>query len=75
MSGNPCSYNNGLALNVEVFDGGRRWSEIKRIRATADVADVSAVSARFDASLQVKEQFDAALAARETAAAAKAQLE
>ena len=75
MSGNPWSYNNGLALNVELFDGGRRWSEIKRIRATADVADVSAVSARFDASLQVKQQFYAALAARESAAAAKAQLE
>ena len=58
-----------------MFDGGRRWSEIKRIRATADVADVLAVSARFDASLQVKEQFYAALAARESAAAAKAQLE
>jgi len=75
LSGNPWSYNNGLALNVEVFDGGRRFSEIKRIRATADVADVSAVSARFDASLQVKQQFYAALAARESSAAAKAQLE
>ena len=75
LSGNPWSYNNGLALNVELFDGGRRWSEITRIRATADVADVSAVSARFDASLQVKQQFYAALAARESSAAAKAQLE
>ncbi len=75
LSGNPWSYNNGLALNVELFDGGRRWSEVNRIRATADVADVSAVAARFDASLQVKQQFYAALAARESAAAAKAQLE
>ncbi len=75
LSGNPWSYNNGLGLNLELFDGGRRFSEIKRIRATADVADVSAVSARFDASLQVKQQFYAALAARESAAAAKAQLE
>ena len=53
-----------------MFDGGRRWSEIKRIRATAAAAAVSAVSARFDASLQVKEQFYAALAAGESAAAA-----
>ena len=75
LSGNPWSYNNGLGLNVELFDGGRRFSEIKRIRATADVADVSATSARFDASLQVKQQFYAALAARESAAAAAAQLE
>jgi len=75
LSGNPWSYNNGLALNLELFDGGRRISEVNRIRATADVADVSAISARFDASLQVKQQFYAALAARESAAAAKAQLE
>ena len=75
LSGNPWSYNNGLALNVELFDGGRRWSEMRRNRATADVADVSAISARFDASLQVKQQYYAALAARESAAAAKSQLE
>ena len=75
LSGNPWSYNNGLGLNVELFDGGRRFSEVRRIRATADVADISATSARFDASLQVKQQFYAALAARESSAAAKAQLE
>jgi outer membrane protein len=75
LSGNPWSYNNGMGLNVELFDGGRRLSEVRRIRATADVADVSAVAARFDASLQVKQQFYAALAARESAAAAQAQLE
>lgn len=75
LSGNPWSYNNGMGLNVELFDGGRRLSEVRRIRATGDVADVSAVAARFDASLQVKQQFYAALAARESAAAAQAQLE
>jgi len=75
LSGNPWSYTNGLALNVDVFDGGRRFSEVTRIRATADVADVTAIAARFDASLQVKQQFYAALAARESAAAAAAQLE
>lgn len=75
LSGNPWSYSNGLTLNVELFDGGRRYSEINRLRATADVAQVTAVSARFDASLQVKQQYYAALAARESAAAAKAQLE
>ena len=75
LSGNPWSYNNGLGLSVDLFDGGRRFSEVNRIRATADVADVAAISARFDASLQIKQQFYAALAARESAAAAAAQLE
>lgn len=75
LSGNPWSYGNGIGLNLELFDGGRRWSEINRIRSTAEVADISAISARFDASLQVKQQYYAALAARESEAAARAQLE
>ncbi len=75
LSGNPWSYGNTLRMDLELFDGGRRFSEARRIRATADVADVAAVTARFDATLQVKQQFYAALAARESAAAARAQLE
>jgi outer membrane protein len=75
LTGNPWSYGNGLGLNVELFDGGRRFSEINRLKAVADVADITAVTARFDASLQVKQQFYAALAARESEAAARSQLE
>lgn len=75
LSGNPWSYGNGIGANIELFDGGRRFSELNRVRAVADVADVSATAAQFDASLQVKQQFYAALAARESEAAARAQLE
>jgi outer membrane protein len=75
LQGNPWNYNNGLGASVELFDGGRRFSELARIRATADVADVSILNARFDAALQVKQQFYAALAARESEAAARTQLE
>jgi outer membrane protein len=75
LTGNPWSYGNGAGLNLELFDGGRRFSEINRVRAQGEVADVTAISAEFDASLQVKQQFYAALAARESEAAARAQLE
>ncbi len=75
LTGNPWSYGNTLRVDLELFDGGRRFSEVRRVRAVADVADVSAVSARFDATLQVKQQFYAVLAARESAAAARAQLD
>jgi outer membrane protein len=75
LSGNPWSYGNGIGANLELFDGGRRFSEINRNRAVADVADVTAIAAQFDASLQVKQQFYAALAARESEAAARSQLE
>ena len=75
LTGNPWNYNNGLAANLELFDGGRRRSELNRVRATGEVAGQTLVQARFDASLQVKQQYYAALAARESEAAARAQLE
>ena len=75
LTGNPWSYGNGMGLNLELFDGGRRFSEVNRLRAVADVADITAITARFDAALQVKQQFYAALAARESESAARSQLE
>ena len=75
LTGNPWSYGNGMGLNLELFDGGRRFSEVNRLRAVADVADITALTARFDAALQVKQQFYAALAARESESAARSQLE
>lgn len=75
LTGNPWSYSNGISTNLELFDGGRRLSELNRVKATVSVADQSLVQARFDAALQVKQQYYAALAARESEAAARAQLE
>jgi outer membrane protein len=75
ITGNPWNYNNGLNTQIELFDGGRRWSELNRARASTDVADASTIQARFDAALQVKQQYYAALAAHESESAAKAQLE
>lgn len=75
LTGNPWNYNNGLGTQLELFDGGRRWQELARVRATGDVADATTIQARFDAALQVKQQYYAALAARESESAARAQLE
>ena len=75
LSGNPWNYSNGLGANVQLFDGGSRFAELARVRAAAEVADVQTLTARFDAALQVKQQFYAALAARESEAAARTQLE
>lgn len=75
LTGNPWNYNNGLATQLVLFDGGQRWQDLSRARATTDVASATFTQARFDASLQVKQQYYAALAARESEAAARAQLE
>lgn len=75
LRGDAWDYSNGLSANLQLFDGGRRFNDLASARVAADVADVQTLNARFDASLQVKQQFYAALAAREAEAAARTQLE
>jgi outer membrane protein len=75
LTGNPWSYSNGLGANLELFDGGRRLHELRRTSAVVEAADVSLVANRYDIALQVKQQYYAVLAARETESAARAQLE
>lgn len=71
----PWSYNLGLGASVNLFDGGRRFFDLGQARARASSAAVGEISARYDATLAVKQQFFNVLAARETGAAARAQLE
>jgi outer membrane protein len=75
LRGDPWNYNNGLAASLQLFDGNQRWHELARSRSQAEAADAATVQARFEAALQTKQQFYAALAARESEAAARAQLE
>lgn len=70
----PWSYSNGLGLNAELFDGGRRFQEIKVARADVSAAEANTVAQSFNLALSVKQQFFAALAARESESAARAQL-
>jgi len=75
IGGNPYSYGNSLSMSLQLFDGGSRFSEIKRNGFVAEAANVAVLTSRFDAALQAKQQFYAALAARESEGAARAQLE
>jgi outer membrane protein len=61
--------------SLELFDGGRRWFELRRAQADVDAAEASEVSQSFNVALQVKQQYYAVLAAREQRAAADKQLE
>jgi outer membrane protein len=72
----PWSYNTGLNANVRVFDGGRNWSEINRSKADVNAAEASEIAQRYNVvSLQVKTQYYAILAARESESAAQSQLD
>jgi outer membrane protein len=71
----PWSYTTGISSTVNLFDGGRRLSEIRRTRSDVGAAEANEVSQQFNVSLQVKTQSSGILAARESEAAARAQLE
>lgn len=74
-TGVPWSFARGYAANLELFDGGRRWYNLKSARANLDAADASETSQMYNVALQVKQQYFAVLAARESESAAKRQLE
>src|SRR5262245_14242052 len=70
----PWSYNTGLNASMLLFDGGKMFSDVRARRADLN-ADVAAqVNTQFSVSQQVKTQYNAALAANEQLAAARAQL-
>ena len=71
----PWTYSTGLSSTLNLFDGGRRLSEIRRTRFDVGAAQANEVNQRFNIALQVKTQYYAILAARESEAAARAQLD
>jgi outer membrane protein len=71
----PWSYSTGISSSVNLFDGGRRLAEVRRTRYDVGSAEANEVSQRFNVALQVKTQYYGILAARESEAAARAQLQ
>lgn len=70
----PWTYSNGLSLNVDLFDGGRRFADLRTARANVGAAEAAEIGNRFAVALDVQQQYYAVLAARESEAAARAQL-
>ena len=75
FSDQPWRYSAGLNANLELFDGGRRFAELRARRADVDAAEANITSQRFNIALQVKREYANILAARESESAARAQLE
>ncbi len=75
FTGQPTSYSTGLSSNLQIFDGGRRYFDLKRSKAEVDVAEAGETSSRFQIALQVKQQYYNILAARESQSAADAQIQ
>jgi outer membrane protein len=73
--GSPWQYSLGFNSSIELFDGGRRFADLRAARAGVDAAEANDVSQRFNIALQVKREYANVLAARESEAAARAQLD
>jgi outer membrane protein len=70
----PWSFSTGLNANLQLFDGGRRFADLKAARADVHAAEANETAQQFNIALQVKTQYANILAARESEAAARAQL-
>ncbi len=75
VTSEPWSYNTGIGASVQLFNGGRRFFDVRQAKARDAAAEVGILSEEFQATLSAKEQFFNVLAAREQEVAAAAQLE
>jgi outer membrane protein len=71
----PWSYSVGLGANVALFEGGRRFFDVRQAKARASAAQANEAQQQFDTKLAVAQDFFAVLAQRETERAAEASLE
>ncbi|HEY7406949.1 MAG TPA: TolC family protein [Gemmatimonadaceae bacterium] len=71
----PWSSSAGASMSIQLFDGGSRFYELRRARAQQDAAEANDIDQRFQIALSVKQAYYDGLAARESEAAARTQLE
>ena len=71
----PWSYTTGISSGLNLFDGGKRFADLRARRADLGSAEANETAQRFNIALQVKTQYAAILAARESEAAAQSQLD
>jgi outer membrane protein len=72
--GDPWNFNRGLTSNLELFDGGRRFYNLRTARANQDAAESNERLQLYNVEFDVKQQYFNILAARESQGAAEAQL-
>ena len=75
QSSQPWNYSAGLSSSLELFDGGRRFADLRANRADVDAAEANETTQRYSIALQVKREYANILAARESESAARAQLQ
>lgn len=71
----PWSFSTGLRSSITLFDGGKKFADLRTQKSNVSAAQANEVSQRFNLALQVKTQYANILAARESESAALSQLE
>lgn len=72
--GDPWNFSRGLNSNLEIFDAGRRLYNVRTAKANLATAEQNQRLQLFRIALEVKQQYYNVQAARESRAAAEAQL-
>jgi outer membrane protein len=67
-------YNTGLRANKTLFDAGKSFADVRTQRANVAAAQANEVNTEYNIALQVKQAYNAVLAAKESESAARAQL-
>lgn len=75
FTGQPTSYSTGLQSSLQIFDGGRRFFDMKSAKADVNAAEAGETASRFQIALQVKQEYYNILAARESRSAAEAAIQ
>lgn len=71
----PWRYSTGLSASLLLFDGGKRFTDLRARKADVLSAETNQTAQSFNIALQVKTQYVNILAARESESAARSQLE
>ena len=69
------SYTGGLSVSLELFDGFRRFANLKAASQTGNAADAGVVNQQFQITLATKQAFYAAIANEELVRVAESQLQ
>lgn len=69
------SYNTGLRSSLTLFDAGKMFTDVRAAKANVTAAEATEVNTEYGVSLQVKQAYNSILAAKESEAAAQAQLQ
>jgi len=70
----PWRYSTGLRASMTLFDGGQRLATLRQQRANVNAQEAGQTATKFNLAFQVKQAYNSVLAAKESEAAAQAQL-